>query len=238
MSTIAVNLKGQDNLSKTVQNATKAVDDLKRSTTELGKCEKEFEKITNSGKSLKAQLNQLKALMADMNMKGLSGSEEFQEIAQYAGQVKDAIGDASQAIDKFSSDTLNLDASIQALQGVAAAGSIATGAMSLFGVENEHVTQAILKVQSALAILNGVQAIANVLNKDSALMLKLKSLGIIGNTTATAANTVAESANTTATTANTVAEATNITSFAIWLHVSAKCTRSVWLIPIAMFRIF
>lgn len=212
MSTIAVNLKGQDNLSKTVQNATKAVDDLKRSTTELGKCEKEFEKITNSGKSLKAQLNQLKALMADMNMKGLSGSEEFQEIAQYAGQVKDAIGDASQAIDKFSSDTLNLDASIQALQGVAAAGSIATGAMSLFGVENEHVTQAILKVQSALAILNGVQAIANVLNKDSALMLKLKSLGIIGNTTATAANTVAESANTTATSANTVAEATNTTA--------------------------
>ena len=219
MSTIAVNLKGQDNLSKTVQNATKAVDDLKRSTTELGKCEKEFERITNSGKSLKAQLNQLKALMADMNMKGLTGSDEFQQIAQYAGQVKDAIGDASQAIDKFSSDTLNLDASIQALQGVAAAGSIATGAMSLFGVENEHVTQAILKVQSALAILNGVQAIANVLNKDSALMLKLKSLGFIGNTTATTANTVAEATNTTAKTANTVA--TNAATTAQLAHNAA-----------------
>jgi len=212
MAEIAVNLKGQDNLTNTVKNATKAVDELKYHSTELGKSYKEFEKITNSGKSLKAQLNQLKALMADMNMKGLSGSDEFNQIAQYAGQVKDAISDASQAVDKFSSDTLNLDASIQALQGVAAAGSIATGAMALFGVENEHVTQTIMKVQSALAILNGVQAIANVLNKDSALMLKLKSLGFIGNTTATAANTVAESANTTATTANTAGEVANTTA--------------------------
>ena len=212
MAEIAVNLKGQDNLTNTVKNATKAVDELKYHSTELGKSYKEFEKITNSGKSLKAQLNQLKALMADMNMKGLSGSDEFNQIAQYAGQVKDAISDASQAVDKFSSDTLNLDASIQALQGVAAAGSIATGAMALFGVENEHVTQTIMKVQSALAILNGVQAIANVLNKDSALMLKLKSLGFIGNTTATAANTVAESANTTATTANTAGAVANTTA--------------------------
>ena len=205
MAEIAVNLKGQDNLTNTVKNATKAVDDLKYHSTELGKSYKEFEKITSSSKSLKAQLNQLKALMADMNMKGLSGTEEFQQIAQYAGQVKDAISDASQAVDKFSSDTQNLDAAVQALQGIAAAGSIATGAMALFGTENEAVTQAILKVQSALAILNGVQAVANVLNKDSALMLKLKTLWTNSNTVAERANSAATAVNTAATTANTVA---------------------------------
>lgn len=205
MAEIAVNLKGQDNLTNTVKNATKAVDDLKYHSTELGKSYKEFEKITSSSKSLKAQLNQLKALMADMNMKGLSGTEEFQQIAQYAGQVKDAISDASTAVDKFSSDTQNLDATVQALQGIAAAGSIATGAMALFGTENEAVTQAILKVQSALAILNGVQAVANVLNKDSALMLKLKTLWTNSNTVAERANSAATAVNTAATTANTVA---------------------------------
>lgn len=205
MSEIAINLKGQDNLSQTVKNASKSVDELKYKTTELGKAASQFDKITNSGKSLKAQLAQLKSLMADMNMKGLSGTEEFQQIAEYAGQVKDAIEDASQAVDKFSSDTMNLDASIQALQGVAAAGSIATGAMALFGVENENVSQAILKVQSALSILNGVQAIANTLNKDSALMLKLKTLWTTSNTVAEKVNTVATTANTTATAANTVA---------------------------------
>ena len=205
MAEIAVNLKGQDNLTNTVKNATKAVDDLKYHSTELGKSYKEFEKITSSSKSLKAQLNQLKALMADMNMKGLSGTEEFQQIAQYAGQVKDAIADASDAVSRFSSDTMNLDAAVQALQGIAAAGSIATGAMALFGTENEAVTQAILKVQSALAILNGVQAVANVLNKDSALMLKLKTLWTNSSTVAERANSAATAVNTAATTANTVA---------------------------------
>lgn len=212
MSTIAVNLKGQDNLSKTVQNATKSVDDLKRSTTELGKAEKEFERITNSGKSLKAQLNQLKTLMADMNLKGLGGSEEFLRIAEYAGQVKDAISDAGDAVERFSSDTSNLDAMTTAFQGLTGAITVGTGVMSMFGIESENVQQAILKVQSALAILNGVQAISNALNKDSALMLKLKSLGIIGNTTAATANTVAETANTTASTANTAGTVANTTA--------------------------
>ena len=212
MAELAVNLKGQDNLSQTVKNATKAVDELKYHSTELGKASKEFDRITNSGKSLKGQLNQLKALMADMNMKGLANTDEFTKIAMKAGEIKDAMADASDAISRFSSDTLNLDASIQALQGVAAAGSIATGAMSLFGVESENVEKAILKVQSALAILNGVQAIANALNKDSALMMKLKSIGLIGNTTATTANTVAETANSTATTSNTVAATANTTA--------------------------
>jgi len=46
--------------------------------------------------------------------------------------------------------------------------------MGLLGSENKSVEEAILKVQSALGILNGVQALANTLNKDSIVMLKLK----------------------------------------------------------------
>lgn len=206
------------------------MDELKYSTTELGKCSKEYDRIVNSGKPLKAQLAQIKKLLAEMNFNGLQGSEEFTRIAQSAGQMQDAISDASQAVNKFSSDTMNLDAGIQAIQGITAAGTVATGVMGLFGVENENVAKAILKVQSALSILNGVQAIANVLNKDSALMLKLKSTGLFGNTaatvanttataansateginaTATAANTATKTANTAATTANTTAQLAN-----------------------------
>ena len=216
MAEIAVNLKGQDNLTQTVKNATKSVDELKYHSTELGKASKEFDKITNSGKSLKAQLNQLKALMADMNMKGLSGSEEFTKIAEKAGEIKDAMSDASDAINRFSSDTMKLDAAIQMVQGVAAAASIATGAMALFGTENEKVQQAILKVQAALAILNGVQAIANTLNKDSALMQRIKQIRLAASTRTTVADTVATTANTVATTANTVATGANTVAQKSW----------------------
>lgn len=53
MAEIAINLKGQDNLTQTVKNAKKSVDDLRYSSTELGKCSKEFDRITSAGKPLK-----------------------------------------------------------------------------------------------------------------------------------------------------------------------------------------
>lgn len=78
--------------------------------------------------------------------------------------------------------------------------------MGLFGAKNDEVAQAILKVQSAIAILNGVQSIANVLNKDSILMLKLKATRQQIAAAATTKETIAETANTAATVANTTAQ--------------------------------
>lgn len=209
MADLGINLKGQDNLSKTVKEAKQSIDELINSTTDLGKAAKEFDKITNAGKPLKTQLRQLKALMADMQFKGLNDTAAYTQIAQYAGSIADSMGDAQQAVKAFSSDTANLDAMASAFQGLTGAITVGTSAMALFGVENDEVEQAILKVQSAMALLNGVTAIANTLNKDSALMLKLKSINLIGNTTASTANTVAETVNTTATGANTVAKGVN-----------------------------
>lgn len=198
MAEVAINLKGQDNLSKTVQDAAKNIKDLEYKATELGKASKQFDQITNSGKNLKTQLRQIQALMAEMNMKGLSNTDEFTQMAAAAGQIKDAINDASDAVKRFSSDTAGLDATIQAVQGITAAATVATGAFGLFGKESKEVQQAILKVQSALAILNGVQQIANVLNKDSALMQRIQVIRLAATTTATNANTAAVVANTAA----------------------------------------
>lgn len=224
MADYVVRLTGQDNLSGTIKNVKSAVADLGNSASNnLSKFSEKFEKISNSTAPLKRQLRDLKALMADMNFQGLTGTDEFTKIAQYAGQVKDAMDDASAATKRFADDTFTLKAVTEGVQGIAAAASIATGAMGMFGVENEKVKEAILKVQSAMAILNGVQQVANILNKDSALMQALKAAKLAitttattANTTATIANTVAEGTNTTttatntvATTANTVAEGAN-----------------------------
>lgn len=204
-----VKLQGQDNLSSTIKNVKDELNATGQSATQLDKIQAKFDKIQSSSAPLKRQMRDLQAIMAQMNMDGLTNTSQFTEIAQYAGQVKDAISDAQQAVSKYSSDTANLDAVASAFQGISGGISLATGAMNLFGVENENVEQAILKVQSAMALLNGVQAIANTLNKDSALMLKLKAIGFGTNTAAQTANTVAETANTTATAANTAATGAN-----------------------------
>ena len=204
-----VKLQGQDNLSSTIKNVKDELKATSQSAMDLDKIQTKFDKIQSSTVPLKRQMRDLQAIMAQMNMDGLSNTSQFTEIAKYAGQVKDAISDSQQAISKYSSDTATLDAVASGFQGISGAISLTTGAMSLFGSENENVQQAILKVQSAMALLNGVQAIATTLNKDSALMLKLKAIVFDKNSSSIATNTLVENANTIATGANTVAEKIN-----------------------------
>lgn len=186
-----------------VADATKQrLDDLSR----------RFERINNSGKPLRRQMREIKDLMAQMNLEGLDKSDVFLRIAQRAGEVKDAIGDAEDAMTRFADDDFNITAATQALSALAGAGSVATSAMALLGTENENVQQAILKVQGALGLLNGVQAIATALNQDSALTMKLRSIWSTIAAAATTTDTAAMGANTVATTANTAAsKAWNVT---------------------------
>lgn len=209
-----VRLSGKDDLSSTIKNVKKELNEFGNKAKEVDKIDAKFNRIIQSTAPLKRQLRDLQAIMAKMNMDGLSNTEQFTRIAQYAGSIRDAIGDASQAVNKFASDTHNIDASIQAFQGLAASASIATGVMALLNTENEDVARAIEKVQGALAVLNGIQSVANILNKDSALSLKVKSImekantvAVAGNTTATVGNTVAIGANTVATKAWNIAKA-------------------------------
>ena len=48
----------------------------------------------------------------------------------------------------------------------------------MFGQENEDVQKAILKVQSAMAIANGVQQIANLLQKESAVSIAANRIAL------------------------------------------------------------
>jgi len=192
-------MTGQDNLSGTIKQVKSELNDLGKTTSKLDQIDAKFSKITNSTAPLKKQLRDLKTLMAQMNMDGLANTEQYTKIAQEAGKIKDAMDDAASATKRFSSDTANLDAGVQALQGIVAVGGVATGVMAMFGVENEKVQQAILKVQGALTILNGVQQISNVLNKDSALIQTLKAARMkiataaqVSQTTATKAGTLAQ----------------------------------------------
>ena len=200
-----VNITGKDNLSATLNQVKQELKDTGGSVSALDQIQQKFERIEASTSPLKKKLKEMQAMMAQMNVDGLDKSEVFTRMAARAAEYKDAIGDASQAVKLLSSDTANLDAGIEAIEGLAGAASIATGVMGLLGSENKSVEEAILKVQSALGILNGVQALANTLNKDSIVMLKLKQIWEAANAATTTVSTGATVANTAATVANTIA---------------------------------
>ena len=209
---LIMKLRGQDDLTKTINGVKAELSDTEKKAAKLDLIKKEFDRIKDSSMPLKRQLRQVKALLGEMNMQGLNKNDLFKTMTQQAGEMSDAMGDANQAVAAFANDTMNLEASAQALQLVAGGASLVTGAMGLLGIEDEKVQQAMLKVQSAISLVNGVTAIANVLNKDSILMLRVKKIMMDANTASTAANTVAEGANATATGISTVARnAWNVT---------------------------
>lgn len=180
---LLVTLEAKDKLTNTINGAKDAVKDMKNEMNKAGKAasslddyEKKFNKIITSSGAVEQKLKQLQRLASDMEFKGLSGTDLFTKVVSQAGAAKDAISDARTAISKFSDDNMKLTASIQGFSTLAAAGTTLAGVMGLVGAKSDEVAQAILKVQSALSILNGIQQIANNLNKDSALMQRIAQI--------------------------------------------------------------
>jgi len=136
----------------------------------------ETEQAQGQFKNLKQELRSIENELNRMAESGDTGSKAFQELQKRAGQVKDQIGDTKSAIKALASDTFRLDAFSQAAQGIAGGFAAAQGAIALFGSENKAVEEAIKKTQGAMALLQGVTTITNVLQKESAFMLGVNTI--------------------------------------------------------------
>ena len=136
------------------------------------RAEDDTQKATQSAK---ARLRDLQKQMLDLEAAGQKNTDQFRRMAAEAGSLKDAIGDTSAQVKALASDTRTLDTFTSAIQGIAGGFAVAQGAAALFGEENEDVQKAMMKVQAALALVNGATAVANALNKDSALMVNLNA---------------------------------------------------------------
>ena len=149
------------------------------------------EQATGQFKNLKQELKSIENELNRMAESGQAGSDAFRKLQARAGQVKDQLGDTKAAIKALSSDTFKLDAFSQAAQGIAGGFAAAQGAMALFGSENKAVEEAIKKTQGAMALLQGVTAITNILQKESAFSAFFLGKAQQANAVATEGATVA-----------------------------------------------
>ena len=111
-----------------------------------------------SVKSLKAQLKEAQAEVAAMADKFGDTSKEAAEAAKKAAALKDKIGDAKALTEAFNPDK-KFQAFSSALSGVAGGFSAVTAAMGLMGGESDNVQKMMLKVQSAMALSQGLSAV-------------------------------------------------------------------------------
>ena len=108
--------------------------------------------------SLKAQLREATAEVTKLSEQFGASSKEAVNAAKRAAELKDQIGDAKSLIDAFNPDA-KFKALTASLSGVAGGFSALQGATALFGKENEDLEKTLLKVQSAMALSQGLQAV-------------------------------------------------------------------------------
>jgi hypothetical protein len=110
--------------------------------------------------SLKTQLRQATAEVQALSEKFGATSEQAVAAAKRASELKDAIGDSKNLIDAFNPDT-KFKAFSQTLSSVAGGFAAVQGALGLLGAEGEDVQKTLAKVQSALALSQGLEQLGD-----------------------------------------------------------------------------
>lgn len=195
------------------------IDANKRNIKTLQQSVNQYNALSGAGVKMRQQLMAMREEMTRMAEAGDTTSARFIELADQASTLSDTLGDAQAVITLLASDTKNLDAAMQVGGGLVGTFNAATSAMALLGGESEELQQAFLKVQAAMALLQGVQQVMTVLDKRSAANVVIRTAAIkilnkvkgqqaaTETTTAatTTADTAAQNANTIATKMSTVA---------------------------------
>ena len=108
--------------------------------------------------SLKKQLREAQNEVVALSDKFGATSREAVNAAKKAAELRDRIGDAKALTDAYNPDA-KFKALTAALSGVAGGFGAVQGAMALFGKESEDVQKTLLKVQSAMALSQGLQSV-------------------------------------------------------------------------------
>jgi hypothetical protein len=120
-------------------------------------------------------VRQLTQLAMEARALGPEFAASADQFIREAGRIKDSIGDARGEVAYFASDTRRLDAVLGGVQAVAGAFGAVQGAAALLGVENKELQQTLVKLQGAMALVNGVTAIQNALQAESTVMVGLQT---------------------------------------------------------------
>lgn len=109
-------------------------------------------------KSVKTQIREAQQDVIRLSEKFGATSTQAREAAKRMAELKDRLADAKTLSDSFNPDKKFMALS-QSLNGVLGGFSALTGAMGLLGVESENVQKQLLKVQSAMALSQGLNQV-------------------------------------------------------------------------------
>ena len=181
-------------------------EEMKRLQEATGKHTLNVGNYADAAKGLKMELTSLIQQMALLKTNGEQNSEEYQKMAQRAGELKDAMLDAQTEVKAMASDTQTLDTTMGAASAASGGMSAVTGTMALMGTTSETATDAQKNLGGAIGIVSGLTAVQNALQKESNLMTGIRTLQTKAATKAEQLDAAAKKKNIVATTGATIAQ--------------------------------
>lgn len=168
------------------------LDEIENTANALTKYESELDKSyekainnANAHATIRTQMRKLREEMQQMAASGKTNTAEYAEMQEKLGDLSKAYRSVSKQMQVFGNENANLQGVISGLSGLAGAVSVGQGAIGMFAGESENLAKVLTKVQSIMAVTNGLQTVSNTLNENSAFRLKtltkiqdLWSLGI------------------------------------------------------------
>lgn len=132
-------------------------------------------KVEAGGLSMREMTKTMKEYQNIAAAAGMDSPIGQQAIAA-AGELKDGIGDIKAQVNALSSDTVKLDTAMGALQGGAAVFQGIESAIALTGVENEKLMQTMVKLQAIQGVVNAVNEVAVILNKEHVVGMQVRAV--------------------------------------------------------------
>lgn len=163
-----------NNLNKDIQSVQQTASQTPGLDTFEAKLQELNAKVDAGGLTMRQMTQVMKEYQ---NIAAQAGMESpiGQQAIQSASQLKDTIGDLKAATTALSSDFVGLDTALAGVETGAAVFQGFESAVALTGVESEALMQTMVKLQAVQGLVNAATTVANKLNNDSVLGIKLRT---------------------------------------------------------------
>ena len=170
--TKVINLEVKDNseeAAKAFEKLGEAIDGTEKSANDLNAT---FEEVYGDLKPLSARMGEAEDRLYEMSLAGQQATQEYKDLLGAVGHYKKVQMQTDLVVDAAAQ---TLDQKLGgALQGATSAFAGVQGVMGLMGSESEELEKALLKVQSAMALAEGVRGVREALPAFSGLATMIK----------------------------------------------------------------
>lgn len=160
------------------KGATKAMDDLAKATHDVSAS---FEEVYGDLQPLTTRMGEAEDRLYELANAGQTATKEYQDLLETVGNYRKVQIQTDMAVDAAA--TTMAQKLGGALGGATAGFELMQGVMGTFGAESEQVEKLLLKVQSAMAISQGVQGVREAIPAITAFGAAIKTQAITALTT-------------------------------------------------------